>query len=78
MSTRDELRENAKTLPEVEEDMHFRLPPFRVRGSVFANRTTTRCCTSMPKRLTQQKGHQESRRPTGVRHLSACGSTCRR
>src|SRR5688572_20806792 len=36
MSTREALRDHAKTLPEVEEGTHFRLPAFRVRGSVFA------------------------------------------
>jgi hypothetical protein len=36
VSTADDLRSHAKTLPEVEEGTHFRLPAFRVRGSVFA------------------------------------------
>jgi hypothetical protein len=36
VSTADDLRAHAQTLPEVEEGTHFRLPAFRVRGSVFA------------------------------------------
>jgi hypothetical protein len=35
MSTVEQLRDHAGTLPEVEEGTHFRLPAFRVRESVF-------------------------------------------
>ncbi len=36
MSTAEDVRRLALALPEAEEDTHFRLPAFRVRGKVFA------------------------------------------
>jgi hypothetical protein len=80
MSTRDELRDHAKTLPEVEEGTHFRLPAFRVRGSVFAvlqpdDYAVLHVDAETVDSTTGPPGVEAT---YGVRRLSACGSTYRR